>query len=123
MVELGNFARRVKVYRLSDTGQWDDRGTGFVQYRHSEGGDSMMLTVKSEETPNEVLLEHKIDLHIEYQRQGDTIITWCDESGVDLALSFQDQLRCNEVWDQMMNVQEENRISLGGEDSVLNLFS
>lgn len=39
---------------------------------------------------------------IDYQRQGETIITWCEAAtGVDLALSFQEVQPCNEVWDQI----------------------
>lgn len=41
------------------------------------------------------LLHHKIVDGLDYQRQGDTIVTWCEAStGLDLALSFQDTVGC-----------------------------
>src|SRR5438552_3763926 len=83
-----SLARRVKVYQLNDAGQWDDRGTGHVCYTHTD--DTLVLTVRSEDNGDD-LLEHRVEAGIDYQRQGDTIITWCEpNSGVDLALSFQE---------------------------------
>ncbi|CAM9219297.1 unnamed protein product [Ascophyllum nodosum] len=53
-----------------------------------------------------------------YQRQGDNIITWCEAppltgspngagsgGGVDLALSFQENTGCLQIWDQICEVQ------------------
>jgi lipoate synthase len=36
-----------------------------------------------------------------YQRQGDNIITWCEPMGLDLALSFQENSGCLEIWGQV----------------------
>lgn len=65
-----------------------------------------------------VLLRTRILLQDAYQRQGDNIITWCEpcyynsdssvtsaEQGVDLALSFQDNAGCLEIWQQIIAVQ------------------
>eukprot|EP00823_Brevimastigomonas_motovehiculus_P007666 TRINITY_DN677_c4_g1_i3.p1 TRINITY_DN677_c4_g1~~TRINITY_DN677_c4_g1_i3.p1 ORF type:complete len:881 (-),score=219.79 TRINITY_DN677_c4_g1_i3:1112-3754(-) len=91
--------KRVKVYQLNDAGQWDDKGTGHVVY--NTVGESLVLVVRGEENGDE-LLEHKVETGVDYQRQGDTIITWCETaSGVDLALSFQEAGRCAEVWEQI----------------------
>jgi protein phosphatase-4 regulatory subunit 3 len=104
MASEEDLARRVKLYQLNDGGQWDDKGTGHVQHTTADDGDGefVILTVMCEET-GEVLLEHKIENRPDfYQRQGDTIITWCEESsGMDLALSFQEKQHCDEVWDQI----------------------
>ncbi len=59
--------------------------------------------MRHEET-GESLLDHRVEPGIDYQRQGETIITWCESSGVDLALSFQEVARCNEVWEQIRSV-------------------
>ncbi|KAG5191710.1 hypothetical protein JKP88DRAFT_352181 [Tribonema minus] len=40
-----------------------------------------------------------------YRRQGDNIITWCEPVGLDLALSFQENQGCMEIWSQITDVQ------------------
>ena len=77
-----------------------------------------------------VLLRTRILLRDAYQRQGDNIITWCEpcyappsasptqggssqqeqeraEGGVDLALSFQDNAGCLDIWRQITQVQSQ----------------
>lgn len=64
-----------------------------------------------------ILLRTRILLRDAYQRQGDNIITWCEpyseeganHQGVDLALSFQDNSGCLDIWRQITQVQ--NRAS------------
>jgi protein phosphatase-4 regulatory subunit 3 len=55
-----------------------------------------------------------------YQRQGDNIITWCEPGplpvsggGVDLALSFQENQGCLEIWGQICDVQGKYRMDYG----------
>lgn len=82
--------------------------------------------------PLQVLLQTRILLRDAYQRQGDNIITWCEPyypsqkhrynnkkaspsnhertnngSGVDLALSFQDNAGCLDIWRQITHVQRQ----------------
>ena len=107
---VDNLTRRVKVYQLNEAGQWDDKGTGHVCY--VEEANAMTMIVRCEDTGLN-LLEHKVEANIDYQRQGDTIITWCElgpDGGnpIDLALSFQEVLRCNEVWDQIGTAQTKS---------------
>ncbi|KAL3919463.1 MAG: hypothetical protein SGILL_003739 [Bacillariaceae sp.] len=59
-----------------------------------------------------ILLRTRILLRETYQRQGGNIITWCEPyleegtpHGVDLALSFQDNAGCMDIWKQIRNVQ------------------
>ena len=60
-----------------------------------------------------ILLRTRILLRDAYQRQGDNIITWCEPyleegnpaQGVDLALSFQDNAGCLDIWRQITDVQ------------------
>ena len=75
-----------------------------------------------------VLLRTRILLRDAYQRQGDNIITWCEpcytppsqqqqapqqqersegNNGVDLALSFQDNAGCLDIWRQITSVQSQ----------------
>ena len=63
--------------------------------------------------PPRILLRTRILLRDAYQRQGDNIITWCEPyleegnptQGVDLALSFQDNAGCLDIWRQITQVQ------------------
>ena len=125
---------RVKLYRLNADGSWDDCGTGRIVclYRapsqrvvsktdssdawlYHETGEAT-LCVQSEVTKEgeqaKVLLRTRILLRDPYQRQGDNIITWCEpfyvsrnSGGVDLALSFQDNSGCLDIWRQITHVQ------------------
>jgi protein phosphatase-4 regulatory subunit 3 len=61
-----------------------------------------------------ILLRTRILLRDQYQRQGDNIITWCEpyseegtdhSQGVDLALSFQDNAGCLDIWRKIHQVQ------------------
>eukprot|EP00980_Cylindrotheca_fusiformis_P007958 scaffold1697_cov120-Cylindrotheca_fusiformis.AAC.40 len=62
-----------------------------------------------------ILLRTRILLRDAYQRQGDNIITWCEPflddrnatPGVDLALSFQDNSGCLDIWRQITQVQSK----------------
>ena len=57
------------------------------------------------ETDGSCVLNSKI-LLTEYKLQQDTLIIWHDESGLDLALSFQDQSGCLDIWGQIEEVQK-----------------
>ena len=50
---------------------------------------------------------HRISREDIYQRQGgDTIITWTDpDINTDIALSFQEAVGCNYIWEQIKSVQ------------------
>lgn len=116
--------RRVKVYQLNDSGQWDDKGTGHV-FKEGEN-DDLVLVVRSEDGGEE-LLSHEVQPNLDYTRQGDTIITWCEmATSIDLALSFQEEGRCNEIWELIMNAQQNhpdrdinhNRADMDDEDRL-----
>lgn len=59
------------------------------------------------EEDQQPLLVHRISREAIYQRQGgDTIITWSDpDINTDIALSFQEAVGCNYIWEQIKNVQ------------------
>jgi len=100
---------RCKLYQLHPDGQWEDKGTGHVQHAMANEGDGevvVILTVMEEkETDAKVLLKHRLKGNIEYTRQGNTIITWSEpKPGPDLALSFQEESQCDEVWKQIISV-------------------
>lgn len=72
----------------------------------SQQSDSVGLVVVSEED-QQPLLVHRISREDIYQRQGgDTIITWTDpDINTDIALSFQEAVGCNYIWEQIKSVQ------------------
>ncbi|KAL6608252.1 hypothetical protein ACP70R_041315 [Stipagrostis hirtigluma subsp. patula] len=98
--------RRVKVYRLTDDGKWDDQGTGHVTIDYMEGSRELALTVVDEED-NDTLLLHNITSDDIYRRQKETIISWKDpEKALELALSFQEAAGCSFIWESMYNIQQ-----------------
>jgi hypothetical protein len=128
-VDANNRTWRVKLYQLrEDDGQWADNGTGHVKWsiNNNENGVSspqmygsqsgmIHLVVTDEKSPHDILYEGGFERD-RYLKQGDTIITWHEESQdgnvpADLALSFQDVEGCNEVWN---SIQESCRFSNGG---------
>ena len=101
----GDTRRRVKLYLLNDEGQWDDRGTGHISCQYSQELQGFGLFLRSE-ADNEELLGQRIVSEDIYQHQNETIITWTDPvSHADYALSFQENEGCNEMWEQILNVQ------------------
>ncbi|KAH9320159.1 hypothetical protein KI387_021928, partial [Taxus chinensis] len=110
-----NPMQRVKVYRLSDDGKWDDRGTGHVSVEYLERPEAVGLVVIDEDD-SETLLVHRISADDVYKRNEDTIIAWRDpEIATELALSFQESMGCSFVWEQICNVQRSIQFPSVGE--------
>lgn len=95
---------RVKLYALNANRQWDDKGTGHVTSCYHEPLDGMSLLVRNE-SDGSLLLESKIQLDTQYQKQQGTLIVWTESDNYDLALSFQEQDGCNEIWEKICQVQ------------------
>lgn len=66
--------RRVKLYALNSERTWDDKGTGHVTSCYHEPLDGMSLLVKAE-TDGSLLLESKIQVDTQYQKQQVSIIS------------------------------------------------
>ncbi|CAM9143781.1 unnamed protein product, partial [Phaeothamnion confervicola] len=103
---------RVKVYELNSEGQWDDKGTGHIQCRVVEALGGPALCVSSEADDSRQLVCSRVIDGDVYQRQGDNIITWsdpgagsADAGGADLALSFQENDGCLDIWGRICDVQ------------------
>ena len=98
--------RRVKVYVLGVDGQWDDRGTGYVNCELIAEYDSLGFRVSAENPNDKELLVTKIFEEEVFQRQGDTIVTWTNpETREDVALSFQEAKGAQQVWEIICQVQ------------------
>ncbi|XP_078464684.1 serine/threonine-protein phosphatase 4 regulatory subunit 3-like isoform X7 [Lampetra planeri] len=101
---MSDTRRRVKLYALNEDRQWDDRGTGHVSSSYVEKLKGMSLLVRAE-SDGSVLLESKIKPNTAYQKQQDTLIVWSEAENYDLALSFQEKVGCDEIWEKICQVQ------------------
>merc|ERR1719471_2136595 len=106
---------RVRVYELVEDGHWKDKGTGKLFIVENQP----LLVVSCEETEKEII-SHTITSQIDYELQGESIITWVEppstldgvaKEGIDLALSFQNTEACSTVWgwitDILASIQQE----------------
>ncbi|XP_055848606.1 serine/threonine-protein phosphatase 4 regulatory subunit 3 isoform X2 [Episyrphus balteatus] len=96
--------RRVKLYALNAERQWDDRGTGHVSSNYVDRLKGISLLVRAE-SDGSLLLESKIQPDTAYQKQQDTLIVWSEGDNFDLALSFQEKVGCDEIWEKICQVQ------------------
>eukprot|EP00934_Nitzschia_sp_Nitz4_P004428 Nitzschia sp. Nitz4//scaffold13_size275219//163460//167406//NITZ4_000886-RA/size275219-augustus-gene-0.266-mRNA-1//-1//CDS//3329536050//4418//frame0 len=107
------------LYKKGASNNHTDNLTGDASIYHILGEPTLCMHSEVAYKPGEptpsprILLRTRILLRDAYQRQGDNIITWCEPyleegspvQGVDLALSFQDNAGCLEVWRQITRVQ------------------
>ncbi|KAJ4138133.1 Platinum sensitivity protein [Fusarium equiseti] len=114
--------KRVKVYELRNN-DWFDRGTGFCSASYEtleDGRKDPRVIVESEDHPDRLLLETKIQKEDGFQKQQDTLIVWQEpSSGVDMALSFQEAEGCALIWRFVSNVQQTFHNQLSGADDGL----
>lgn len=130
MDSSGNQYWRVKAYRLTSQGSWEDKGTGLicVDYLSNEG--QYGLVVVAEDEAQTTLMVHQINNEDIYQRIGEgafhhmqirscfdtssctgTIINWHDpDLGSDMAISFQDQAGCDYIWAQIQQKQKARNL-------------
>ncbi|KAF4592538.1 suppressor of Mek1 [Ophiocordyceps camponoti-floridani] len=101
--------RRVKVYELRNN-DWFDRGTGFCTATYNptqDGPDDPRVLVESEDQPERLLLETRIQKEDGFQKQQETLIVWQEPgSGVDMALSFQEAEGCGMIWRFVNRIQQ-----------------
>ncbi|RDA95020.1 hypothetical protein CP533_2123 [Ophiocordyceps camponoti-saundersi (nom. inval.)] len=87
--------RRVKVYELRNN-DWFDRGTGFCTTATNtteDGREDPRVIVEAEDQPERLLLDTRI------HKEDETLIVWQEpDSGVDMALSFQEADGCAMIW-------------------------
>ncbi|KAJ3658702.1 hypothetical protein Zmor_010427 [Zophobas morio] len=98
---------KATLYALKPDKPWDDRGTGDVSISYVDRLKGKCLLVRSE-SDDSLLLEIKIQPDTTYRKQEDTLIVWPGEDEFDLALSFQEKEKCDEIWEQISEVQKKN---------------
>lgn len=99
--------RRVKVYSYTENASWDDMGTGHVSIGLLERNNAFTIIVRSEENSS-VLLESKILPDRAYQKREETLIVWTEDDSCDLAISFQEKMGCDKVWEEICEIQGRN---------------
>jgi protein phosphatase-4 regulatory subunit 3 len=57
----------------------------------------------------EHLLEMEVSKDDRYEKQRDTLILWTDNAGNVMALSFEEEEKCAEIWDFVTEVQRRFR--------------
>ncbi|CAF1242003.1 unnamed protein product [Rotaria sp. Silwood1] len=106
-----NNRTRVKLYTLNEERQWDDRGTGFVTCLSPTSSNTSYSIIVKSEIDGSILLESKIQLHTNYQKQQETLIVWSEGEKYDLALSFQEKAGCDDIWENICDVQGKDSSS------------
>ncbi len=118
---------RVKVYRLHDQdGTWESLGIGRIRDKaHSTlaPGEEWAIDVEEEDSTGAPsgerwLLHCPVQAPEDYKRQDGTIITWNEQpTNVDLALSFQEDVGCGRVWQDIQDVgraaRADGRLQMG----------
>ncbi|KAK5998710.1 hypothetical protein PT974_01092 [Cladobotryum mycophilum] len=114
--------KRVKVYELRNN-DWYDRGTGFcsaIFHVTEDGRKDPKVIVESEDHPERMLLETKIQKEDGFQKQQETLIVWQEPgSGVDMALSFQEAEGCALIWRFVNNIQQSFQTGMAAADDGL----
>ncbi|CAF0884074.1 unnamed protein product [Adineta steineri] len=106
-----NNRSRVKLYTLNEERQWDDRGTGFVTCTSPTAPNTNHAIIVKSEVDGSTLLDSKILLNTKYQKQQETLIVWSEGEKYDLALSFQEKAGCDDIWDNICDVQGKDSSS------------
>ncbi|XP_016071459.1 PREDICTED: serine/threonine-protein phosphatase 4 regulatory subunit 3B-like [Miniopterus natalensis] len=96
-------SRSAKLYALNEDKQWDFLGSGQVTavYTQIQGAS---LLVRSESSDS-LILESEILPDTPYQKQKDTLIVWSETENHGMALSFRDAESCQEIWEDICQVQ------------------
>nr|XP_008534653.1 PREDICTED: serine/threonine-protein phosphatase 4 regulatory subunit 3B-like [Equus przewalskii] len=101
----------VKVYMLNEDQEWDNIGIGYVSFTYVEQFEGVAMLVRSE-SDDSVILETKINTNEPYQKQQGTLIVWTHSDNRDVALSFQDEGSCHEIWEAICRLQGNPTIEI-----------
>lgn len=74
------------------------------------------------ENDGSMLLESKIHPDTIYHKQQDTLIVWSEGDNFDLALSFQEKIGCDEIWEKICQVIIEGLSSMVFSDYSVKIF-
>ncbi|KAI9474257.1 MAG: component of IIS longevity pathway SMK-1-domain-containing protein [Benjaminiella poitrasii] len=111
--EHGLTPQRVKIYQLNTENVWEDIGTGFCFYYMGEDEKPDQMIIRSEDDDSVLLTSDVLKRRL-YQKQQDTLIVWTEDDNRDLALSFQDCVSCDLIWNHINKQQQEGVINNKG---------
>lgn len=101
---------RVKLYKLHDN-DWEDQGTGYCIAKLSETTNDRKeahIIMNSEEDPGRLILKERVYDGNNFQRQQETLIVWTQrQTGLDMALSFQEATDLDRIWKVIDAVQRD----------------
>ncbi|ORE02507.1 hypothetical protein BCV72DRAFT_265136 [Rhizopus microsporus var. microsporus] len=97
-------SKLVKLYELDENQNWIDLCIGHCYYTDSTDDDnnnSDQIRIVSDKDDNDELYCFDVEPSKMYQRQQDKLILFTEDAK-DLAISFQDPAKCQEVWDKLI---------------------
>lgn len=103
-------SRRVKFFELETKKLWEDKGTGHVSIKYVEKLKGVSLEVVSE-SDGSLLLQSKIELEKNYEKQQESLIVWDERNGFNLALSFEEKAICDCLWEEICSVQGKDPLA------------
>ena len=106
----------VKLYKLNQQNQWDDKGTGFTYFSYEKNiinnniiEEPRLIMIK--ENSNTELFNILINENIEFHIQRGTILTWKTNNNLiedNSAISFQSREDIKEIWKKLCLIQRKD---------------
>lgn len=122
MTDFPQTQHRVKVYLLTDGGEWYDCGTGILTF--NTVGYIEICHENENGNTSDLLLKHEIIDNVRYARQGSNIIQFIDQiDGKERAISFQSSDQCSDIWQLIQKRMREINKELNDEKNCSNLES
>nr|XP_044996449.1 protein PPP4R3C-like [Jaculus jaculus] len=106
---------QVKVYVLIEDEQWREIGTGQISSKYIERLHGVCLIVQSE-LDDSVIVESKVHHNVLYQKPKEDLIIWSEGKNHGMALYFQDTDDCQDIWEDICQVQGNDPIVESKED-------
>ena len=97
---------KVKLYEITPENEWKEKGTGYASVIHVERLQGVSVVVRNKVT-HESILESKIHPDIGFERQQDNLIVWYEGRGCGIALKFQHNAGCDEIWVKIYSEQSK----------------
>ncbi|XP_050998173.1 protein PPP4R3C-like [Acomys russatus] len=114
--------RRVKVYIMMEDEQWVNIGSGQISSKYIERLEGVCLLVHSE-SDDSLIMEYKIHPNVPYQKQQGDLILWSEAKNHGIAIHFLEPNGCQEIWEDICQVQGKDPSVLVTQEITNNLES
>ncbi|EDL20552.1 SMEK homolog 3, putative [Mus musculus] len=94
----------VKIYVMVEDEQWKGIGAGQISSKYIERLQGVCLIVQSE-SDGSLIMECKIHPNVPYHKQRGEIIIWSETKNHGMAIHFQEPNGCQEIWEDICQVQ------------------